>query len=379
MLHPVFYYCLFLAAVLGVSRVKRERKNFTVRAKDAYYELRQLFPLGLAVGAIISIISIAAGLAIPFAAIILVAALTLLLSFKVRLLAPSYTIGFAVFALFYLAGKNVSLPYIGEFFTGLDQKMYPSIAILLGLLIIGEGVLILKNGKKWTSPKLIRSKRGQTVGVHEAKRLWVLPVFLLVPGDVLTLPFEWWPLFEIGGNTYSLLLVPFAVGMHQQIQGMLPEEGVRQLGGRVVGLGLVVTLIAAAGYWYPVASIAAAAFAIIGREAITLFQRIREDSKPFYFSKKNNGVMILGILPASPADKMALRVGEMITKVNGTPVRDEKTFYEAIQRNRAHCKLDVLDTNGQIRFVQRALYEGDHHELGILFVQDEKKWGSAAG
>lgn len=89
--------------------------------------------------------------------------------------------------------------------------------------------------------------------------------------------------------------------------------------------------------------------------------------------------MILGILPESPADKMALEVGELVTKVNGMNVNDEKTFYEALSRNRAHCKLEVLDTNGQIRFVQRALYEGDHHELGILFVQDEKKWDSEVG
>lgn len=86
--------------------------------------------------------------------------------------------------------------------------------------------------------------------------------------------------------------------------------------------------------------------------------------------------MILGILLNSPASKMDLKVGEIISKVNGQSVRDEKGFYEALQRNRAHCKLDVLDVNGEVRFVQRALYEGDHYELGILFVQDEKKWDS---
>lgn len=88
--------------------------------------------------------------------------------------------------------------------------------------------------------------------------------------------------------------------------------------------------------------------------------------------------MILGVLPESPASKMALQVGELITKVNGTSVYDEKGLYEALQRNRAHCKLEVLDVNGQVRFVQRALYEGDHHELGILFVQEKKQWGTEA-
>ncbi|MCM3663558.1 PDZ domain-containing protein [Mesobacillus subterraneus] len=380
LLHPVFYYSIILSAILGVSRVKRERKNFTVRAEDAFFELRQLFPIGFLVGLMISIVTVAAGIPIPFAAIILVGAFTLLLSLttRVRMLAPAYTLGAAFFAMIFLAGKDINLPLIGDLFSNLDEKIYPSIAILLALLTIGEGFLILRNGKKGTSPKLIKSKRGQTVGVHEVKRLWVVPVFLLVPGTVLTMPFEWWPVFSIGDNTYSLILVPLAVGVHQQIQGMLPKEAVQQLGSRVIGLGILITLVAGAGYWFPIASIAAVALAIIGREALTLSQKLQEDNRPFYFSKKNHGVMILGILPESPADKMALGVGELVTKVNGTNVHDEKTFYEALSRNRAHCKLEVLDTNGQIRFVQRALYEGDHHELGILFVQDEKKWDSAA-
>jgi hypothetical protein len=380
LLHPVFYLSFILAAVLGVSRVKRERKNFTVRSKDAYFELRQLFPLGLLLGLIISVITIAMGFTVPLAAIILTAAITLLLGLttSIRLLAPAYTVGVAFFALIFLSGKKIRLPFMENAFSGLDEKIFPSIAILLALLVIGEGILILKNGPKGTSPKLIKSKRGQTVGVHEAKRLWLLPAFLLVPGSVLTLPFEWWPVFSIGDNTYSLILVPFAIGMHQQIQGMLPTEAVQQLGSRVIGLGIVIALIASAGYWYPIASIAAAAVAIIGRESLTFAQKMQEENRPFYFSKKNHGVMILGVLPGSPADKMALGVGELVTKVNGSAVHDEKTFYEALSRNRAHCKLEVLDTNGQIRFVQRALYEGDHHELGILFVQDEKKWGSTA-
>ncbi len=381
LLHPVFYYSFFIAALLGISRVKRERKNFTVRSEDAYFELRQLLPIGLLIGLTISVITIGAGITIPFAAIALIAAATLLLSFttRVRLLAPAYTAGAVFFALIFLSGKKIEIPLAGDLFSNLDEKIYPSIAILLALLTIGEGLLILKNGKKGTSPKLIKSKRGQTVGVHEVKRLWLVPAFMLIPGNILTMPYEWWPVFTLGDNTYSLLLVPFAIGMHQQIQGVLPREAIQQQGSRVIALGILTTLIAAAGYWYPIASIAAVSIAIIGREALTYAQRMSEESMPFYFSKKNHGVMILGILPESPADKMALQVGELVTKVNGTNVHDEKTFYEALSRNRAHCKLEVLDTNGQIRFVQRALYEGDHHELGILFVQDEKKWDSEVG
>ncbi|PLR91932.1 PDZ domain-containing protein [Bacillus sp. T33-2] len=378
-IHPLFYYLIILAGIIGVSRVKRERKNFHIRVEDAFFELRQLLPLGIVIGLAISLVTLAAGTVIPFAAVILTAVFTLLwsLTTRVRLLGPAFTVGAAFFALIFLAGQDWSLPVFSEEFADLQDTIFPGIAVLLAILLIGEGILIRRNGIKGTSPKLIKSKRGLTVGVHEVKRLWMLPVFLIIPGDALA-PISWWPLFPGGDGQYSLFLVPFAAGFHQQVQGMLPKEAIRDLGNRVAVLGLVILIIAAAGYWYPIVSITAVALAIIGREAITQSHRLKEGSLPFYFSKKNHGVMILGIIPESPANKMALQVGELITKVNGKSIHDEKSFYEALQRNRAHCKLEVLDTSGQIRFVQRALYEGDHHELGILFVQDEKTWGSEA-
>lgn len=82
--------------------------------------------------------------------------------------------------------------------------------------------------------------------------------------------------------------------------------------------------------------------------------------------------MILGVVPESPADKMDLKVGEVITKVNSISVHDEIQLYRALQKNSAHCKIEVLDINGEVRFAQRALYEGDYHKLGILMIQDDK-------
>lgn len=75
---------------------------------------------------------------------------------------------------------------------------------------------------------------------------------------------------------------------------------------------------------------------------------------------------------------MGLRIGEMISKVNSIPVQDKNQLYIALQKNSAHCKLEVFDNDGEIRFVQRALFEGDHHELGLLLIPDEKVHGNEA-
>ncbi|PGY15364.1 PDZ domain-containing protein [Bacillus sp. AFS031507] len=380
-LHPVLYYLVFLTGILGVTRVKRERKNFHIRAHDAYFELRQLFPQGVLIGLVLSIIIVAAGIAVPFATILLIAVFTFLwsLTTNVRWISPAYTIGAAFFAIILIAENNWSIPLFTKSFLSLGDKVYPSVVVVLGLMLIAEGILIFKNGGKGTSPKLAKSKRGQNVGLHEGKRLWMLPLFLLIPGNALQLPFDWWPVFHLGSQEYSLMLVPFAIGFHQKVKGMLPKVAIQLHGRRVIDLGVFVTLLSVAGYWLPLSSIVVAALAVLGRELITLMTMMKDDNLPFYFSKKNQGLMIIGVIPESPASKMGLQVGEIISKANGVLVRDEKVFYEALQKNRAHCKLEVLDTNGEIRLLQRALYEGDHHELGILFVQDERKYDEKIG
>ncbi|MHC0037843.1 PDZ domain-containing protein [Pseudoneobacillus sp. C159] len=379
-LNPLFYYLFFLAAVLGVSRVKRERRNFHVRSQNAYFELRQLWPSGLLLGGIVSVLLASVGMVIPIGAILLIITTTILLSAttKIRLVSPAYIIGASFFALIFLAGKPLPIPFFSDTFANLDGKIFPSIGILIAILLMVEGILIIKNGSFATSPMLLKSKRGQWVGLHEAKRLWAVPIFLLVPGETLSLPFDWWPLFHIGGETYSFILVPFAIGFHQQIQSQLPKQAVTLFGKKVLMLGVFTTTIAIGGYWLPIITIAAIAFAMIGREMLTIRQHLKEENAPIYFSKRNNGIMILGILPHSPAEKMELKVGEVITKVNGQTIQNEVDFYEALHRNRAFCKLDVLDVNDQIRFVSSALYEGQHHELGVLFVSDQEKYGTKA-
>lgn len=380
-LHPVLYYLVFIAALLGVLRVKRERKDFHIRAFDAYFELRQLFPIGIVLGLILSVITIGAGITVPFAIIVLIAVFTFLLTLttNIRMISPAYTVGGAFFALILMAENNWSIPLFKKPFDSIGDKVYPSIIMVLALLLIAEGYLIFRNGSKATSPKLAKSRRGQIVGVHEAKRIWMLPLFLLVPSGALQVPFDWWPVFHLGAHQYSLILVPFAIGFYQQVQGKLPKAAVQLHGRRVIVLGVFTLLLSIAGYWFPLVSIVAAALAIIGRELIAVIQRIQDDGLPFYFSKKNNGLMIIGIIPESPASKMGLKVGEIISKANGVVVRDEDSFYEGLQKNRAQCKLEVLDTNGEIRFAQRALYEGDHHELGIMFVQEHHNFDEKIG
>jgi len=374
LVHPLFYYSFFLALVIGYHRVKRERKDFKIRIESGYYELKNVLPLGLWIGIILSFITILAGVVIPFGAIILMGAVTVLLSctMQFRLLSPAYVIGITLFLLFFLYDRTISIPYLGEAIAELESPLFPGLAIVMGVLIIVEGILIKRNASKKTSPKLITSNRGLTVGAHESERIWLVPLFLFVPGGEVIIPFEWWPVIGLSEQIgVTPIFVPFLLGFSQLVQTALPKEAIKVSGAKVIGLGIFIMAIAIGSIWMPVLSIVAAALAILGRELLYYSNRMAELRGTFYFTNKDHGVFILGVIPSSPADKMGLQVGEVITKVNGQHVHSESQLYEALQSNRAHCKLEVLNTNGEIRFVQKAVYEGDHYELGILFVQDK--------
>jgi S1-C subfamily serine protease len=107
--------------------------------------------------------------------------------------------------------------------------------------------------------------------------------------------------------------------------------------------------------------------AILGREIINYRSRMKDHTKRPYFNHTNDGLKVLGIIPGSPADRLNILIGETVSKVNGNRIYKEDDIYEALQQTGSFFKIELLDTNGEIRFVQSALYEGDHHELGLVF------------
>ncbi|MBO1511713.1 PDZ domain-containing protein [Metabacillus bambusae] len=373
-IHPLFYLFLLLTLTYGYFRIKRERKSFHVRVEDIYNEMKFTYTKGLLVGCIASLVLFGIGLSLPFGTIVLLTIVTALLgfTFQLRWLSAAFSIGITLFATAIIT--NVDAGGFEQFFVGLSDTSYASLSIVAGLMVIAEGVLIYRTAHKNTSPFLKTSTRGLPIGTHVANRTWMLPLLFLVPGGTLTSTLPWWPILTINGEPFLLMFIPFFIGFNQRVQGSLPQESIKVTGLRVIWLGVLTLLISVVSIWFTVAAFIALFIAMAGREFITIRQRVNDKSAAFYFSKRDQGLMVLGILPQSPAEKMNLQVGEMVTKVNGQAVKTVEEFYQFLQINRAFCKLEVIGFNGEIRFVQRALYDGEHHELGILFVLDEKKW-----
>ncbi|WP_237663324.1 PDZ domain-containing protein [Sutcliffiella horikoshii] len=376
-IHPVLYVTLAVAVVLGYFRVKRERYDFHIRVEYGLTEFQKACK-SLLVGLALSVLTIGLGFVLPFGAVVLLSVFTILftLFIKPRWLSTAYIFGFSMLGVVLLPKMETGITIIQRLFDSLEETHLPTLALLMGILMIAEGLFVLKQAPLQTSPQLQKSKRGLPVGTHVVQRVWILPIFLFVPmgSGGIQASFEWWPVLQMGEHTLSLWLVPFSMGYYQRLKSSLPMDVIPLVGRQLLLLGVLTLAISVGSFWWENAAIFAAVLAVVGREWLNYRARMQDDKHQPIFVQRDKGLVILGVIPESPAEKMNLHIGEVITKVNNMPVNTVSSFYEALQQNRAFCKLQVLDANGEARFAQCALYENDHHELGLLFVQVGKKW-----
>ena len=108
-------------------------------------------------------------------------------------------------------------------------------------------------------------------------------------------------------------------------------------------------------------------------------KKIADETRPAYFAARNDGLVVLDTIPNTiGAELKLLRRNYYESKWSHSKSAEE--FYDALQTKTtgAFCKLEVLDTKGELRLAQTALYAGGHHELGIVFVEQEHEWDSEA-
>lgn len=372
-INPLVYIAIVALVLLGYGRVKRERQFFKTRILSGWTELG----VGLrsvVASLIASVVVLAAGLVVPtqFFIVYIVVAIVMLATTVFHFLSPIWLFFVTAVVLILMGHFDVSFHLFGlGTVNGLafDSQMLVSVVLLAGVLLILESRFIKGSGVQLSSPVLEKTKRGLTVVAYKSKGLRMYPLFLLVPGDVVQKVSDYWPVFAFGELSFSIVLFPFVAGFQLVTRKTLPEyyfakesRGVNLLGQIVIILGLV-------GYFYPVASIVTLAVAAVVRFIITWVTSAEEKQDLYAVTPQKRGVMVAGVLPNSPAEKMGLRVGEIIVRVNGQEVGSEKELYEALQINAAYCKLEVLDHQKEIRLTQHVVHSEDNHKIGVLMIQ----------
>ncbi|MBC6149768.1 serine protease [Listeria innocua] len=375
LLQPALYVGIILVIIAGFNRVKWERKSFSISIYSPWLELKNFFGVSLLFGLVLSIVTTLIGFSvtIEWIAIFNAVACFLLIVGMFRLSSTAFTIGITslIFYFCYYFDVNLS-PFTNLAFTYdaifIDNFMI-SMTFLLAILLFVEAFLIQYTSAKNPSPSLRKSKRGKLVGSFQLRKLWFVPLVVFIPGDVFTKIFEWWPVFTIGSESYSLIILPLFIGFQQRVQAQLPEEASKKIAVQVTTLATIIAVAGLIGIVMPVLTLFAFMFAVIGRFWISYRHYRSEQLLPKKFGPQPDGLVVLGARESTPSTRLNLKAGEKITEVNGQKVHNREELYEALNLNRAFCKLKVIDNAGEPRFEQTALYENESFELGLLLVE----------
>lgn len=372
-LNPLFVIALMVAVLVGYFRVKKERQSYRVRILPGVTELQKILVESWLHALILSVLLSGIALVVDSGWLVLFSLISMLfvLTFNFKITSPIYYATLAFGGLLLLQGFIPEFTYRGWEVSqlGFLGSLTITIPIIAGLLLIAEGHLIYKYGGRDASTYLIRTKRGLKAGVFKVKKLWLLPTLFLVPGDMIGTYLPYWPQFTLGESAFTFIPVPIVIGFSQVIRSKFPDVLAPRIGRAVVLVGLVVAAVGVAAIWMPIVGWAALIAGTMARIGISIATSIRERNGQFVLAPHTRGLVITGVLPDSPSEKMGLLPGEAIQAVNGQTVTNEKELYQAIQLNAAHCRLQVIDRNGEVRLMQQVLYHHDHHRLGLLVVQ----------
>lgn len=371
-INPLLYVALLASVFLGYRRVKRERKFFNIRILNGWSEIKGLFQVGILLPLVISIASIALGLTVPVEFLLLVSMLSIigLILYVFHLLSPIVilTIAFGIVVVMDMQKWTISALGYDFFDTSYTSGIAITIPLLAGMLLIAEGILIRRDGTKYASPIIEKSKRGLNAVAYLSKKIWVLPIFCIVPGNAIDAYFPWWPHFTLGSEQFAFVLFPVVIGFQQLTRKTMPLYVYPKLGRQVIILGELVILGGLMAYFEPLIGLGTLLIGLLARLGISISYKRNEMKDSYAVMRSSRGAMIVAVLPESPAEKMGLLEGEIIKRVNGQEVHTERELYEALQINAAHCRLEVLDHRNEIRLAQHAIHGDDHHHIGLLLV-----------
>lgn len=359
-------------AIYSALRVGRERRSFHTRVFAKRADFIISFLPSMLAGLIASILLIGLGIVLSVQILILAAAasILLLLSGKFHLQSPTYIFGLV--SISYLVIPMSLFPE-WSFFQLPEEILFPSILVLMSVLLFMQSFLIRMNGQALTSPQLKHGKRGRYIGVHQVKRLWILPIILFIPEGVIP-TFTYWPVFNVGELSLQPIVIPFLLGFGK-VTRALPKQAIQNEAHTQLGLAILASLFAIGLFIHPVIWLF-----LVSTLILLLLQTVHhvrawmhERNQPAFFTEEQKSCRVVGVLPGSPAEKMNIAIGEEIVKVNGLEVFDEQSLYQALQVNPVYCKLEVKDTNGEKRFARGPLYSGEHYQLGVLLVRKEAR------
>ncbi len=250
---------------------------------------------------------------------------------------------------FSYAGGLLALSYL---LFGFPKVSIPPLMALVAVLHLMESLLILLDGSAGATPVYLQ-RRGRTVGAFYLQRAWSVPVALLILAVIspaaakegIAMP-DWWPVLRTApeilahpGAVFFPHALPAALGYGEVALTSPPGLKARRTAVNLALYSLTLLALSVAATRVPLLLWVTALFAPLGHEAVVRLENRRESAGRPYFIPPGEGLMVLDVVPGTPAERLGLGPGWVITEVGGRPVTGRAELEEALTLARASGRL----------------------------------------
>lgn len=266
---------------------------------------------------------------------------------------------------------------ISKLLWGFPHISIPQLMGLVAILHMVESLLILLNGPLNPLPIYIK-KQGKLRGGFNIQLFWPIPLVALMslgfadPGYTgLEMP-DWWPLLQdytsfADNKAFGMLPVMAVLGYGEITTTQSPFQASRKSAQYLFLFSLILLLLAILSARYVLFLPLAAVFSPLGHELV-IWLGMRSETRPGLYVQPPSGIMVLDVLPGSPAERAGLKSQDIILTVNGEMLDGFAAWQEQFNSGLPQLFLK-LQRDDQIMNLTLKVSPGSN--LGVIPVPDQ--------
>ncbi|PLA93992.1 PDZ domain-containing protein [Ligilactobacillus salivarius] len=362
LLTPVLWLGILYVIISYNQRINKERKQFRVAINKDFYEGRNFIKYGLFFFVMGSLISMILGLTLPTNSVYIYQILVVL-AFLIN--------GFSTTSMLLVMTAAGILELVVPRFITFFGDVFPEISGPSWLLLIFISILadyyLTRNMKKHPlSPRIKSGKRGRNIATYLGRETVVFPLLALIPSGTLSSTLNFWPVFNIGNQKFSLILFPIFISTSVKVIKRAKERVIQdKLKNIELLLGLTFALIVLTKFMSKLFLISLIILTVVSIFFEIKLRKKEKDANSWYV-ETDEGIRIISVQPETPAAKMKLQPGDVILTCNNRVVNSEEEFYQALQLNSAYCHVKVRTYEGDLRIAESAIFMDSPHEIGLI-------------
>lgn len=362
LLTPVLWLGILYVIISYNQRINKERKQFRVAINKDFYEGRNFIKYGLFFFVIGSLISMILGLTLPTNSVYIYQILVVL-AFLIN--------GFSTTSMLLVMTAAGILELVVPRFITFFGDVFPEISGPSWLLLIFISILadyyLTRNMKKHPlSPRIKSGKRGRNIATYLGRETVVFPLLVLIPSGTLSSTLNFWPVFNISNQKFSLILFPIFISTSVKVIKRAKERVIQdKLKNIELLLGLTFVLIVLTKFMSKLFLISLIILTVVSIFFEIKLRKKEKDANSWYV-ETDEGIRIISVQPETPAAKMKLQPGDVILTCNNRVVNSEEEFYQALQLNSAYCHVKVRTYEGDLRIAESAIFMDSPHEIGLI-------------